>query len=351
MAYFESNKIKQLAALSGIVVLGIFLLFTLSGFIPAFLGSVIFYIICSPVIHFMTEKIKIKRGLAVIIVLILSLLVIVIPAFSLSYLLISKVSSMLSQSHNLIADIQNLNEKINLNYGVNILTTENLVKWQNSIANFIPNLLGQTAGILADIGIMYFILFYLLHTDSDKEKNIVRFLPYDSKNAHLFAKELTSQTYSNVIGSPLLAIIQAIFATFGFWIFGIPEPFFWGIMCGFLSFMPIIGSAMVWVPAGIIQLSSGLHWQGAALLIYGIVIISNVDNIFRFVLQKKIADVHPIVTVFGVIFGLKWFGLPGLIFGPLLISYFLIMIKIYKVEFGSKNYISPKKQSIKDIAP
>src|ERR1035437_7541967 len=116
MAYFESHKIKQLAALSAIVILGIFLLITLSGFIPAFLGSVIFYIICSPVIHFFTEKTKMKRGLAVVIVLILSLLVIVIPAFGLSYLLVSKVSSMLSGSHNFIVEIQNLNEKINANY-------------------------------------------------------------------------------------------------------------------------------------------------------------------------------------------------------------------------------------------
>lgn len=340
MSYFESHKIKQLSALTGIVILGIFLVFTLSGFIPAFLGSVIFYIICSPVVHFFTEKTKMKRNLAIVLVLVLSFLVIIIPTFGLSYLLISKVSAMLSESHNFILELQDLNEKIYSNYGVNILTNENILKWQNDIANFIPDLLGQTLNILADVGIMYFILFYLLHTDSDKEKSIVRFLPYEKENVHLFAEELVTQTFSNVIGSPLLAIIQALFAIFGFWIFGLSEPFFWGIMCGFLSFIPIVGSAMIWIPAGIIQMSSGAYWQGAAILIYGLAIISNVDNIFRFVLQKKIADVHPLVTVFGVIFGLKWFGIPGLIFGPLLISYLLIMIKIYRIEFGNKNYIS-----------
>lgn len=347
MAYFESNKIKQLAALSGIVILGIFLIFTLSGFIPAFLGAVIFYIMCSPFVHFFTKKTKMKRSLAIVIVLVLSFLVIIIPTFSLSYLLISKVSAMLSQSHNFILQLQNLNAKIYSDYGVNILTNENIFKWQNDIANLIPDILGQTLSILADVGIMYFILFYLLHTDSDKEKSIFRFLPFKKGNVHLFAKELITQTYSNVIGSPLLAIIQAIFAIFGFWIFGLNEPIFWGIMCGFLSFIPFVGSAMIWIPAGIIQMSSGAHWQGAAILIYGLVVISNVDNIFRFVLQKKIADVHPLVTVFGVIFGVKWFGIPGLIFGPLLISYLLIMIKIYRMEYGNKNYISAPSPSNK----
>ncbi len=344
MSYFESHKLKQIVALAGIVLLGGFLLVTLSGFIPAFLGSVIFYVICSPFVLFLMNKIKLKRGLAVAITLILSFLVIIIPVFGLTYLLISKVSTMFSASHNFFAEIQNLNSYINTNYGINILSPDNLVKLQTEVTNFIPNLLGQTINILADIAIMYFILFYLLYTETSMEKSIVRFLPYKKENAHLFAKELVSQTYSNVIGAPLLALIQGCFAVFGFWIFGLNEPVFWGLMCGFLSFIPFVGSALVWFPAGIILTASGDYWHGIAILIYGIVVISNMDNVFRFVLQKKIADIHPLVTVFGVIIGLKWFGIPGIIFGPLLISYLLIMIKIYRTEYGERNFISSNVQ-------
>lgn len=340
MSYFESNKLKQIVALAVIVLLGGFLLFTLSGFIPAFLGAVIFFIICSPPMLFLINKLKLKRGIAIAIVLLLSFLVIIIPVFSITYLLISKVSTMFSASHDFYGEIQNLNSFINTKYGVNILAPENLLKLQTEITNFIPNLLGQTMSILADIAIMYFILFYLLYRETSMETSIVRFLPYKKENAHLFAKELVSQTYSNVIGAPLLAIIQAGFAILGFWIFGLNEPVFWGIMCGFLSFIPFVGSALVWFPAGVILATSGAYWQGISLLIYGIVVIINVDNVFRFILQKKIADIHPLVTVFGVIIGLKWFGIPGVIFGPLLISYLLIMVKIYRTEYGNKNYIS-----------
>ena len=349
MSYFESNKIQQIVALAGIVVLGVFLLVTLSGFIPAFLGAVVFYVICSPFVVFIMKKIKLKKGLSVAIVLILSFIVILIPVFSLTYLLISKVSMMFSSSHNFYAEIQNLNTYINAEYGVNILNPDNLIKIQTEITNFIPNVLSQTINILADIGIMYFILFYLLYIETPMEKSIVRFLPYRKENAHLFAKELVSQTYSNVIGAPLLAIIQGCFAILGFWIFGLNEPVFWGLMCGFLSVIPFVGSALIWFPAGIIMATSGAYWQGIAILIYGAVVIINVDNIFRFILQKKIADIHPLVTVFGVIIGLKWFGIPGIIFGPLLISYLLIMIKIYQTEYGDKNYISPETALNKEI--
>ncbi len=335
----RNERVKQIAALAGIVLLSGFLLFTLSGFIPAFLGAVIFYVICSPFVHFLMDRAKLKKGFAVSLTLILSFLIILIPVFGLTYSLIYKVSTMFSISNNLLAELQNLNAYINLKYGLNILAHENIVKLQSEITNFIPNILHQTLSILADIAIMYFILFYLLKTETSIEKSVVRFLPYKKENAHLFAKELISQTYSNVIGAPLLALIQALFASLGFWIFGLNDSIFWGLMCGFLSFIPFVGSALVWFPAGVFMAASGFYWQGAAILIYGLVVIINVDNIFRLVLQKKIGNIHPMVTVFGVIIGLQWFGVTGIIFGPLLISYLLIMIKIYRAEFGDKNII------------
>ena len=339
MSYFQSNKAKQITALAGIIVLVLFLLVALSNFIPAFLGSIIFYIICSPLVLLLQNKFRFRKGLAVGTVLILSLIVILIPAFAIANMLVSKLSGML-ETHDIYTEFQALNSTINLKYGVNVLSQENLTKIQTELANLIPNIFEQTLSILASIAIMYFILFYMLISDTFAEKGIMKFLPYTPENSHLFAKELVSQTYSNVIGAPVLAIIQSVFAILGFWVFGLNEPVFWGIMCGFLSFIPFVGSALIWLPAGILQIANGTTWQGIAILIYGLVVIINVDNIFRFVLQKKIGDVHPLVTVFGVIVGLEWFGLPGLIFGPLLISYLLIMIKIYRTEFSGKNYFS-----------
>ena len=348
MAYFESDKIKQIAALSGIAVLGGFLFITLSGFIPAILGAVIFYVICSPFMNFLVKKLKLKRGLAATIVIVLSFLVILVPLFSLTYLLVNKISIMFAETHGFYAKIEDFTLLINSNFGINILTPDYIAKLQSAIANVIPDLLGQTLSMLFDILIMYFVLFYLLISETEMEKNIVRFLPYEKENAHLFAKELTSQTYSNVIGAPLLSLIQGCFAAFGFWLFGLNEPIFWGLMCGFLSMMPIVGSALVWIPASIIVATTGTYWHGIALGIYGLVIIGNGDHIFRFIIQKKLANVHPLVTIFGVIIGLKWFGIPGIIFGPLLISYLLIMIKIYRTEYGNKNFISSKSSINKD---
>jgi predicted PurR-regulated permease PerM len=103
-----------------------------------------------------------------------------------------------------------------------------------------------------------------------------------------------------------------------------------------MSFLPVVGTAMVWIPAGIYIITAKTNWQGSGILIYGAVVITNIDNVFRFWLQKKFADVHPLVTVLGVIIGLNWFGIPGIVFGPLALSYFLLMVKMYKEEYGEK---------------
>ncbi|MGQ0828858.1 MAG: AI-2E family transporter [Bacteroidota bacterium] len=338
MSYFESEKVKQTIALSILIILGAFLFFSLTDFIPAFLGAVIFYIICSPLMNFLHVNKKIKKGLAAAIVLISSFLIIMIPIFILGDMLISKLTTILSNNTTILLQIQHANAYVKEYIGFDILSQENLLKIQETITQIIPNLLNQTFSILADIGIMYFILFYLLYVGYDFRNTITRYLPYTKENSELFANELTSQTYSNIIGAPLLAIIQGIFAMLCFVIFGLNEPFFWGVMCGFLSFIPFVGTALIWIPAGLVQLSMGEQWQGIGILIYGALIITNIDNVFRFVLQKKLADIHPLITVFGVIIGLNWFGLPGLIFGPILISYFLIMIKIYRKEYGSTDY-------------
>ena len=97
--------------------------------------------------------------------------------------------------------------------------------------------------------------------------------------------------------------------------------------------MPMIGSALIWVPAGIFKLSEGASWQGIAIILYGLLVIGTVDNVFRLVFQKKFADIHPLITILGVIVGLQLFGVPGLIFGPLLISYFILLLKIFNEEF------------------
>ena len=94
---------------------------------------------------------------------------------------------------------------------------------------------------------------------------------------------------------------------------------------------------LIWLPLVIFQYSQGANWQATGLLIYSLVVTGNVDYLARVTLMKKIGNVHPLITILGVIVGLGLFGFMGFIFGPLLLSYLILMIRIYTSEFVEHN--------------
>jgi predicted PurR-regulated permease PerM len=116
--------------------------------------------------------------------------------------------------------------------------------------------------------------------------------------------------------------------------FGVDEPFFWGVITGFAGIIPVVGTTIIWVPLTIyVYFAGGPHWHAAAIAIYCLLVLTNVDNVVRFSLMKKLGDTHPLIIFFGIMIGVNLFGFLGLIFGPLLISYFLILLEIYQKEY------------------
>jgi len=93
-----------------------------------------------------------------------------------------------------------------------------------------------------------------------------------------------------------------------------------------------LGPPVVFVPAAILQIANGNNFAGWAMLIFGFVVVINIDNVLRFIIAKKVGNIHPIITVIGVIIGIPLFGILGLVFGPLLLSYFILLVKIYETS-------------------
>ncbi len=329
------KKYTHQFVLAAIIILGGLILFTMRTFIDAFLGAVTLYVLFRPMMRKLVEVRKWPRGGAAVLILFLSFLIVLIPLIAITYMIVPKVSLFFSDSSVIMTVLNSADAKIQAMTGYELMNQENIRKVQESAGEFITQFLGESMGILADIAVLYFLLYYFLVNTGKVENFFERYLPLSSDNTSRLTDELETQTFSNALGGPLLALIQGIFAAVGYWLFGLQEPVFWGLMTGFFSFLPVVGSTLIWLPAAIYQLSIGMTWQGVAILLYGILVISVVDNVFRFVFQKKFADVHPLITVIGVIVGLQLFGVPGIIFGPLLISYFLIMLRIFREEFLS----------------
>jgi predicted PurR-regulated permease PerM len=167
------------------------------------------------------------------------------------------------------------------------------------------------------------------------ERQVQNFLPLQQRNLDNIWKETRTMVVSNAVGIPLLAILQGILAATGYAIFGVPEWGLWGVISGVLSIVPIVGTALIWIPLTAYLFATGHSGQAVGLLVYSIVIVTNSDNVLRFTLLRKLGDVHPIVTVLGLIAGVPIFGIMGFIFGPLLVSYLMLLVQIYRVEFSN----------------
>jgi predicted PurR-regulated permease PerM len=182
---------------------------------------------------------------------------------------------------------------------------------------------------------MFFVLYFMLVNGSEMEKVVTNFIPLHPESVTKLAKETKNMVRANAIGIPLISIIQGITATFGYWIFGLSEYALWGFLTGIFAFFPLVGTMLIWLPLVMYQYSHGDTWQASGLLIYSFVVTGNVDYFARITLMKKIGDVHPLITILGVIVGLGLFGFMGFIFGPLLLSYLILLTRIYTDEFVS----------------
>ena len=268
--------------------------------------------------------------------MILSFIIILVPINGLLGILTSRILPALKHSNEIRASAEQFIHKLEERYGFDILTQENIQNFGEWVVNEMQKLVGATFTGMITVVVMYFIVYFMLVEAKTIEKSIYKWIPLNENSISFLKKHLNDLVVSNAIGIPLVAVLQSLVALIGYWIAGVQEPFLWFIATCVAAVIPVLGAMLVYVPLGIILLAQGQTTQGIFLLIFSLVIVGSVDNFFRFWLQDRIGKTHPLITIFGVIIGLNLFGFIGLIFGPILISLLLLLIKVYTKEFGGK---------------
>ncbi|HMU46563.1 MAG TPA: AI-2E family transporter [Chitinophagaceae bacterium] len=330
------NQLRQVFFIGIILLLGILLFTELYTFLPALLGAITLYILMHRWMFYFTEKKKWRKGWTALLLMLLSMIAILLPVALLVNLLSSKVTYAIQHSEQLTEALKKVVSDIEQQFSVSIASPENINKLGKSIAQGIPQLLGATFNTLTNIFFMYFILYFMLVNGRKMENTLYEYIPLKDDNVKKISREVHVMVMSNAIGIPLVAFAQGVVGLIGYLIIGVKEPFFWFAVTCITAMLPVIGAAFAYVPIAIILFANNQMWQGIAMTIYGFGVIGTVDNVLRFTLLKRLGNVHPLTTVFGVIVGLSLFGFIGLIFGPLLISMFLLLLKIYSSEFISK---------------
>jgi predicted PurR-regulated permease PerM len=332
----DQNRLRQFFFLAIIILLAGLLFLKLKNFIPALLGAVTLYIIMRHGMVYLTKKRKWKTGWAAWFLMFLSMLVILLPFGLLVNMLSFKVTFAINHSDQFMNALRKLAQDLESRYDIELLNDETINKLGTLIADTLPKILSATFSTLATILFMYVFLYFMLVNGMKMEKSIYEHIPLRDENVNRLGDEVRNMVISNAIGIPVIAILQGIVGLIGYYIIGVQEPWFWFVVTCITAMIPIVGAALAYVPLAIIFFANNQTWQGVAMLVYGFGIIGTVDNVFRLLLQKKIGNVHPLITIFGVIIGLDLFGFIGLIFGPLLISLFILLLKIYTSEFFTR---------------
>jgi predicted PurR-regulated permease PerM len=333
----DANRLRQLLLIVVILLIGVVLFNELYSFVPAVLGAVTLYILLRNSVFWLTEKRKWRKAGAALLLMLLSLVIILLPIALLIQMLSGKVAYALEHSGELVSSLQQLVADFEKRYQVVILSEDTINKIGTWLAGLLPKILGATFNSLSTIFFMYFILYFMFVNGRAMEKTLQLYMPFRSDNVGLLEKEVHSMVVANAVGIPVVAFVQGLVGLVGYWLIGVKEPFFWfGITC-IAGMLPVIGAALAYIPLIIIFLANGQLWQGFAMFLFGFGVIGTVDNVMRFSLLRKIGDVHPLITVFGVIAGISLFGFIGLIFGPLLISLLLLLVRIYMNEFVGKS--------------
>ncbi|HEX8333757.1 MAG TPA: AI-2E family transporter, partial [Segetibacter sp.] len=284
-------------------------------------------------------------GLAAGLLLFLSFLIVLVPIWIMVTMLSGRVGEVLQNSDKIMAAITKTVTNLEQKFDIQLLSAQDANKVTSTLAASLPKVLGATFSTITSILIMYFILYFMLASYKRLEAWVYNFMPLKDNNVEFMGREFKSLVISNALGIPLVAILQGIVGLICYLFLGVNDVWFWFIFTCIASMIPFVGAALAYVPLSLVLFSQDEDVKGIIMLIYGFGVIGTVDNVFRFMLQKKMGDVHPLITIFGVIIGIQLFGFIGLIFGPILISMFILLVKIYMNEFVERR--TPVEEQLK----
>lgn len=327
--------IRQTFVLLLILFIGFLIFKEMMPYLSGVLGAITIYVLLRRWMVILINK-KWNPDFAAIFLMLISFVCILLPVTGLLIMLGNKIGDAVTNSEQVTQALKDLFGKIESRYGFDLAEKINVSEVSVWVTDNLENFAGGTFNIFIAIGIMYFLLFYMLTNRSELKKSLYEYIPISDKNLKIIGQESQAMVRSNAIGIPLVAIAQGIIALIGFLIFDINDPFFWFIIVTVGSMIPFVGTLIGILPVFILTLSSGNSFSAWGILIYGILVVGSTDNIIRLFVLKKLDNVHPLITLIGVIVGVPLFGFIGLIFGPLLISLFLVIVRIYRKEFGAQ---------------
>ena len=314
-----------------VILLGVGIAIALSPFAVGLLGIVVLYVLVEPV-HVAVSR-RIGRGRSALLLLVLVALLVLLPGGFLVGLVIEQAPSAIRgiQSNSIFTwlSAQRIGE---FDVGAQLAKASgSMLQWLSAQAF---DIFGSAAHGTINFLISLFGLYFVLRSDGSTWVQVRRVLPFSDANIDVLRDRFVKVTHATFLGMLATAAVQGVLVGGAFAIVGLPGPLFWGVVTAVCSIIPLIGGALVWLPGVLVLLVQKDYGNALLLTFVGAVLVSNIDNVVRPWIYRRMSNIHPVVTLVGALAGLRYFGLLGVLLGPLAITYFFELLRIYDEEYA-----------------
>jgi predicted PurR-regulated permease PerM len=329
MSFFD--KPRDRAGLL-ILVLAAAIFVLVSPFASGLLGAAVLYVVFVNLYERLEHVMK--SGVAAALTLIIAIVLVALPLGWLVGIVISEAPDALRrlQSSSVVERIAQLRIA-----GIDV--GSEFANAAGTIASWVSTklfaFLGTATSAILNLVIAFFGLYYMLRSEGDSWPTIRSYIPFSERTADALRDRFINVTRATLLGTFVIAIIQGTLVGAGFYFVGLPNPFFWGTATAFASILPVLGTSLVWGPATLVLILQNRYGAAITMLVIGAGIASNVDNVIRPLIYRRVSHIHPMITLVGAFAGVQYFGLLGVLLGPLAIAYLFELLRFYREEYGA----------------
>lgn len=322
----------RLRAAALIVVLSAAVLWALVPFVSGLFGAAVLYVLFARPYRWLARALR--PGVAALVTLLAALLLIVTP---LAWL----VGNLIAQAPNALRTVQDsplLARAGELRVGSMDVGTE-LAKASGTILSWLSaqilSFVGSAASAAVNLTIALFGLYYMLRSATGAWPAVRDYIPFSTHTSEALRDRFFGVTEATVLGTGVVIVVQGVIIGIGFAIVGLPDALFWGTVAVFAAILPVVGSALVWLPAVAVLVAQQRYGAAVTLLVLGGGIAGNADNLIRPHVYRRVSNIHPMITLVGAFAGIRYVGLVGLLLGPLAIAYVFELLHFYREEYGA----------------
>lgn len=210
---------------------------------------------------------------------------------------------------------------------VKALITNTLGEITTFIDKKTRDILIELPEILLHLFMVFFIMYYMFKDGARLIEKVKTGFPLKKHRQDALIGQFNQVASAVIYGTVIIALLQAVLAGIGFFLFGIPSPIIWGLVTLVVSLVPFLGPVAVWLPASALLMFNGyasgdnfIFLRGLGLFLYGMLIVSGIDNVLKPRIIAKKARIHPALVFLGIIGGVNLFGIVGFIIGPVIIA-------------------------------